>query len=190
MSDSLQPHGLQHSRLLCPHYLLEFAQTHVHWADTIQPPNHRILCHPLLLLPSVFPSVRGFSNESALRIRWPQYWSFSFSISSSNEYSGLISFRIDWFDLFTVQGTLKSLLQHNNSGSNSYLVEMPWVLNELYLLMHAQSCLALCDPMDCSPPDSSVHGIFWVRILEWVATVCSIKWSNTVTTFRSALIPM
>ena len=78
------------------------------------PSNHLILCCPLLL-PSIFPSIRVFSNESLLRIRWPKYWSFSFSNSSSNEYSGLISFRIDWFDLLTVQGTLKSLLQHHSS---------------------------------------------------------------------------
>ena len=77
------------------------------------PSNHLILCHPLLL-PSIFPSIRVFSKESVLRIRWPKYWSFSFSISPSNEYSGLISFRIDWFDLLTVQGTLKSLLQHHS----------------------------------------------------------------------------
>ena len=74
--------------------------------------NHLILCHPLLLLPSIFPSIGVFTNESALCIRWPKYWSFSFSIIPSNEYSGLISFRIDWFDLLAVQGTLKSLLQH------------------------------------------------------------------------------
>ena len=79
--------------------------------ELVMPSSHLILCHPLLLLPSVFPSIRVFSNESALRIRWPEYWSFSFSISPSNEYSGLISFRIDWFDLLAVQGTLKSLLQ-------------------------------------------------------------------------------
>ena len=78
------------------------------------PSNHLILCHPLLL-PSVFPSIRIFFNESGLLIRWPKYWSFSFSISPSNEYSRLISFRIDWFDLLAVQGTLKSLLQHHNS---------------------------------------------------------------------------
>ena len=77
--------------------------------------NHLILCHPLLLPPSIFPSIRVFSNESALRIRWPKYWHFSFSISPINEYSGLISFRIDWFGLLAVQGTLKSLLQHHSS---------------------------------------------------------------------------
>src|SRR5574337_467100 len=78
------------------------------------PSNHLIICHPLLLLPSIFPSIRVFFNVSALRIRWPKYWSFSFNISPSNEYSGLISFRIDWLDLLAVQGTFKSLLQHHS----------------------------------------------------------------------------
>ena len=86
--------------------------------ELVMPSNHLILCHPLLLLPSTFPSIRFFSNESALRIRWPKYWSFSFSISPSNEYSGLISFRIDWLDLLEVQGTLKSLLQHHSSKAS------------------------------------------------------------------------
>ena len=83
--------------------------------ESMMPSNHLILCHPLLLLPSIFLSIRVFSNESVLRIRWPQYWSFSFSLSPSNEYSGLISFRIDWLDLLAVQGTLKILLQHHSS---------------------------------------------------------------------------
>ena len=82
------------------------------------PSNHLILCHPLLLPPSIFPSVRIFSNESVLRIRWPKYWSFSFSISPSNEYSELTSFKIDWLDLLAVQGTLKSLLQHHSSKAS------------------------------------------------------------------------
>ena len=82
--------------------------------ESLMPSNHLILYHPLLLLPSIFPSIRVFSNDSALHIRWPKYWSFSFSISPSKEYSGLISFRIDWFDLLAVQVTLKSLLQHHN----------------------------------------------------------------------------
>ena len=90
------------------HQLLEFTQTHVHWV--VMPSNHLILCHPLLLPPSIFPSIRVFSNESDLPMRWQKYWSFSFSISSSNEHSGLISFRMDWLDLLAVQGTLKSLL--------------------------------------------------------------------------------
>ena len=83
--------------------------------ESVMPSNHLILCRPLLLLPSIFPSIGVFSNESVLHIRWPKYWSFSFNIRPSNEYSGLISFRIDWLDLFAVQGTLKSLLQHHSS---------------------------------------------------------------------------
>ena len=86
--------------------------------DLVMPYNHLIFCRPLLLLPSIFPSIRVFSNESVLHIRWPKYWSFSFSISPSNEYSGLLSFRVDWFDLFAVQGTLKSLLQHHSSKAS------------------------------------------------------------------------
>ena len=86
--------------------------------ESVMPSNHLILCHPLLLLPSVFLNIRVFSNESVLCIRWPKYWSFSFNISPSNEYSGLISFRIDWFDLFEVQGTLKSLLQQHSSKAS------------------------------------------------------------------------
>ena len=103
------------------HNLPEFAQIHGHWiGDAIQP------SHPLpslLLLPSVFPSIKVFSNESALHIRWPKYWSFSFSISPSSKYSGFIFFRIDWFDLLAVQGTLKSLLQHHNLKAS-----VPWHL--------------------------------------------------------------
>ena len=84
------------------------------------PSNHIILCHPLLLLPSILPSIRVFSNESALRIRWPKYWSFSFSIGPSNEHPGLISFRMDWLDLLAVQGTLTSLLQHHSSKASIF----------------------------------------------------------------------
>ena len=95
------------------HQLPEFTQTHVHRVgDAIQP------SHPLLLLPSIFPSIRVFSNESALHIRWPKYWSFSFNISPSSEHSGLSSFRMDWLDLLAVQGTLKSLLQHHSSKAS------------------------------------------------------------------------
>ena len=85
---------------------------------SVMPSNHLSLCHPLLLLPSIFPSIRVFSNESALRIRWPKYWSFNFSISPSKEHPGLISFRMDWLDLLAVQGTLKSLLQHHSSKAS------------------------------------------------------------------------
>ena len=86
--------------------------------ESVKPSNHLILCSPLLLLPSIFPSIKVFSDESVLCIRWPNYWSFSFSISPSNEYSGLISFRMDWMDLLAVQGTLKSLLQHHSSKAS------------------------------------------------------------------------
>ena len=105
MSDSLQPHGLQH--VFVSWRLLKYMST-----ELVKLPNHSTLCHPFLFLPSIFPSIRVFSNELALCITWPNYWSFSFS--PSNEYSGLISFRIDWFDLLAIQGALKSLLQHHS----------------------------------------------------------------------------
>ena len=98
--------------------------------ESVMPSNHLILCHPLLLLPSIFPRIRVFSNESGLCIRWPKAWSFSFNISPSNEHSGLISFRMDWLDLLVVQGTLKSLLQHHSSkasvlrGSAFFIVQI------------------------------------------------------------------
>ena len=88
------------------------------FVESVMPSNHLILCCPLLLPPSVFPSIRVFSNESVLHIRWPKYWGFNFNISPSNEYSGLISFRMDWLDLLAVQGTLKSILQHHNSKAS------------------------------------------------------------------------
>ena len=114
MSDSLRPHGLQHARPLCP------SSTHDEFTklmsiESVMSSNHLILCRPLLLLPSTFPSIRVFSNESALRMRWPKFWSFSFNISPSSEHPGLISFRMGWLDLLAAQGTLKSLLQHHSS---------------------------------------------------------------------------
>ena len=110
------PMGCSTPGLPVHHQLWEFTQTHVHWVgDAIQP---SVLCHPLLLPPSIFPSIRVFSNELALCIRWPKYWSFSFSISPSNEYSGLISFTMDWLDLLSVQWTLKNLLQHHSSKAS------------------------------------------------------------------------
>ena len=111
---TLKPHGLQHTSLPVHHWSLIKIMS----IKSVMPTNHLILCSPLLLLPSIFPIIRVFSNESALRIRWPKYWSFSFSISFSNEYSGLISFRMDWLDLFAVQGTLKNLLQHHSSKAS------------------------------------------------------------------------
>ena len=98
------------------HRLPEFTQTHVH--RVVMPSSHLILCRPLLLLPPVPPSIRVFSSESTLYMRWPKYWSFSFSISPSNEHPGQISFRMDWLDLLAVQGTLKSLLQHHSSKAS------------------------------------------------------------------------
>ena len=99
------------------HQLQGFTQTHV--IESVIPSNHLILCCPLLLPPSIFPSIRVFSNESVLRIRWPKYWTFSFNISPSNEYSGLISSQMDWLDLLAVQGTLKSLLQRHSSKAST-----------------------------------------------------------------------
>ena len=113
MSNSLWPHGLQYTRLTNSQTLPKLMST-----ELVMPSNHLILCRPLLFLPSIFPSIRVFSNESVLRIRWPKYWSFSFNISPSNEHSGPISFRIDWLDLLAVQGTLKSLLQHYTSKAS------------------------------------------------------------------------
>ena len=118
MSDSLWPHVLQHARPPCPSPTPEAYSIKLMSIELVMPSNHLIFCCPLLLPPSIFPSIRVFSNESALHIRWPKYWSFSFSIHPSNEYSGPISFRIGWFDLLAVQGTLKSLLQHHSSKAS------------------------------------------------------------------------
>ena len=116
MSDFVTPWTTSTPGLPVHHQLSEFTQpTSI---ELVTPFNHLILCCPLFLLPSIFPSIRVFPNESVLRIRWPKYWSFSFSITPSNEYSGLISFRIEWFDLLAVQGTLKSLLQHHSSKAS------------------------------------------------------------------------
>ena len=113
MFDSLQPLGPQHARPPCPSPTPGVCSNSCPF-ELVMPSNHLILCHPLLLLPSAFPSIRVFSNEYSLSIRWPKYWSFSFSISPSNEYSGLISFKIAWFDHLVIQLTLKSLLQHHS----------------------------------------------------------------------------
>ena len=118
LSNSLRPHGLQHARLPCPFITNSQSLLKLTSIKSVMPFNHLILRCTLLLLPSIFPSIRVFSNESVLRIRWPKYWSFSFSISPSNEYSGLISFRMDWLALLAVQGTLKSLLQHHSSKAS------------------------------------------------------------------------
>ena len=111
--------------------------------ESVMPSNHPILCCPLLLLPSVFPSIRVFSNESVFHIRWPEYWSFSFSISPSNEYSGLISFRMDWLDLLAVQGTLKSLLQHHSSKASTLWCSAFFMVQLLHPYMTTGKTIAL-----------------------------------------------
>ena len=113
------------------------------YIEVMMPSNHLILCHPLLLLPSIFPSIRLFSNDLTLHIRWPKYWSFSFSISPSNEYAGLISFRIDWFDLLTIQGTLKSLLQHHCSKASILQCSVFFMVQLSHLYMTTGKTIAL-----------------------------------------------
>ena len=157
--------------------------------ELVMPSNYLILCRPLLLPPSIFPSIRVFSNESVLRIRWPKYWSFSFSVSPSNDYSGLVSFRMDWLDLLAVQRTLKSLLQHHSSKASIllclafFLVQLshPYITTGKTIATTAaaaakslQSCPTLCDPIDGSPSGSTIPGILQARVLEWGAIASSI----------------
>ena len=159
--------------------------------ESVMPSNHLILHHPLLLLPPIFPSIRVFSNESALRIRWSKYWSFSFNISPSNEHPGLISFRMDWLDLLAVQETLKSLLQHQSSKASILLcsaffvvqLSHPYMTTGKTIALTAaaaakllQSCPTLCDPIDGSPPGSPISGILKARTLEWAAISFSKAW--------------
>ena len=132
---SLQPHEPQHARLPCPSPTPRAYSNSCPLSQWMSS-NHLILCHPLLLPPSIILSVRVFSNESVLHIRWPNYWSFSFSISPSSEHPGLISFRMDWLDLLAVQGTLKSLLQHHSSKASIlwrsafFIVIHTWLLEK------------------------------------------------------------
>ena len=133
------PHWLQHPKLPCPP-----PATRAYWnIKLVMPSNHLILCHTLLLLPSIFPSIRVFPNESVLYIRWPNYWSFSFIISPSSEYSGLISFRMDWLDLLAVQGTLKSLLQHHNSKASVLRYSAFFIVQLLHPYMATGKTIAL-----------------------------------------------
>ena len=117
MSDSVWPCELQHFMFPCP-FTISLSLLKLMPIESVMPSNHLILCYPLLFPPSIFPSIRVFSSESVLHIRWPKCWSFSFSITPSNEHSGLISFRMAWLDLLAVQGTLKSLLQHHSSKAS------------------------------------------------------------------------
>ena len=187
--------------------------------ESVMPSSCHILCCPLPLLPSIFPSIKVFSNESVFHIRWPKYWIFSFRISPSNEYSGLISFKMDWLGLLAVQGTFKSLLQHHSSkasilrlsaffivqlshpsmtiGKTIALSRRTFVHKVMALLFNMlsatataaaakslQPCPTHSDPMDCSLPSSSVHGIFQARVLEWVAIAFSCNMlSRLVITF-------
>ena len=111
--------------------------------ELVMPSNHLILCYPLLLLPSIFPSIRVYSNESALHIKWPKYWSFNFNISPSNEHPGPISFRMDWLDLLAVQGTLKSLLQHHSSKASIFLCSAFFIVQLSHPYMTTGKTIAL-----------------------------------------------
>ena len=151
--------------------------------ELVMPSNHLILCRPLLLLPSIFPSMRVFSNELALCIRWPKYWSFIFSISPSNEYSRLISFRMDWLDLLAVQGTLKSLLQHHSLKASVLPHSAFFMVQLSYPHMTTGNTTALTrwtfagkvkvfqsHPTLWGPMKYIAHGILQARLLEWVAS--------------------
>ena len=131
-------HGLQHIRFPCPSLSLRLKSIVL-----MMPSNHLILCCTLVLPPSIFHSIRGFSNESVLCTRWQKYWSFSFSISPSNEYSGLISFRMDWLDLLAVQGTLKSLLQHHSSKPSILWLSVFFIVQLSHPYMTSGKTMAL-----------------------------------------------
>ena len=143
VSDSLRPHGLQHTRLPCPSPTPGAYSDSCALSRWCHPTISSSVIHPLLLPPSIFPSIRVFSNESVLCIRWPKCWSFSFSISPSNEYSGLISFRMDWLDLFAVQRTLKSLFQHHSSKASIFRCSAFFIVQLSYPYMTAGKTIAL-----------------------------------------------
>ena len=139
------------------HQLLKLAQTHVHRLGDTSQPSHPL--SSLSPLPSIFPSIRVFSNESVLHIRWPKYWSFSFSISLSNEYSGLISFWIDWFDLLTVQGTLKSLLQHHSSKASVLWCSAFFMVQLSHPYITTGKTIFICAKLHQSYPTLQPHGL-------------------------------
>ena len=143
MSDSLQPHGLQHARFPCSIITNSKSLLKLMSIELVMPSNHLILHHPLLLPPSLCPSIVVFSNESFLCIRWPKYWSSSFSISPSNDCSGLISFRIDWFDLLAVQETLKNLLQHHSSKTSILQLSAFFMIQLSHPYMNTGKTIAL-----------------------------------------------
>ena len=140
VSNSLLPHELQNARPPCPS---PTPGIYPKSCPLVMPSNHFILCCPLLLLPSIFPNIRVFSNESALRIRWPKYWSFRFNISPSNEHSGLISFKMDWLDLLSIQGTLRSLLQHHSSKASNFQCSAYFIVHLSHPYMTTGKTIAL-----------------------------------------------
>ena len=154
MSNFLQPNGLQHTRTSCPSLFPRVCSDSC-LIESVMPSNHFILCRPLLL-PSVFPSIRVFSGESVIHIRKPKYLSFSFSISPSNEYSGLISFRNDWFDLLAVQGTLKSLFQHHNLKASSLWCSAFFMVQHSHPYMTTGKTIALTYTNLCWQSEVSV----------------------------------
>ena len=169
MSNSLWPHGLQHTRPPCPSQAPGVCSNSCPLCPWCHPTIS--CCHPLLLLPSIFPSIRVFSSESALRITWPKYWSFSFSISPFSDYSGLISFRIDWLDLLAVQWTLKSLLQHHSSKASILQCSAFFIVQLSYPYMTTGKTIAL------------TRGTFLPRSRHllgeklWVSTIDKTKWA-------------
>ena len=155
--------------------------------ESVMPSNHPILCHPLLLLPSIFPSIGVFSNESTLRIRWPKYWSFSFNISLSSEHSGLISFRMDWLDLLAVQGTLKSLLQHHSSKASILRCSAFFIVQLSHPYMTTGKTIALINMDMLACTDIGIMCIslyvFYVNLCcrcleeyEWMPSLIILKW--------------
>ena len=180
VSESLWTHGLQHARLPC---LLEFAQTHVHWVhDAIQ---HLVLCVHLPLLPSVLSSIRGFSNELALHIKWPEYWSFSFNISPSNEYLGLTSFWIDCFDLLTVQGILKSPLQYHSSKASIPPRSAIFMgIDQQVEFRGLKCCFLSVPPCFLRPPEQTPQTWLSVRDLSTCQPEYAISWQFGDRSFR------
>ena len=154
MSDSLRPNELQHARPPCPITNSRSSPKPMS-IKSVMPPNYLILCRPLLLMPSIFPSIRVFSNESALRIRWPKCWSFSFNISPSNEHPGLISFRMDWLDLLAVQGTLKSLFQQHSSKASILQRSIFFIVQLSHPYMTTGKTTALTRRLEKPQQDSS-----------------------------------
>ena len=166
VSNSFRPHGLQHARPPCPSITNSRSLLKLMSIVSVMPSNHLILCCPLFL-PSIFPSIRVFSNESVLHIRWPKYWIFSFSISPSNEYSGLISFRIDWLDLLVVKGTLKNFLQHHSSKASILQCSVFFMVQLSHLHMTTRKTMTTEKTFDfkdlCWPSDISAFSYaFWI----------------------------